>query len=330
MNIIELLYYAGYLLKKRSSLKNQKRLPHRVISVGNITLGGTGKTPFTMALAHEALKRGHRPCILTRGYRGKIRHPSFVSRGDGPLLSCMDAGDEPVLMAQRLRDVEIIKGIDRYEAGLLSEKADLFILDDGFQHWRLHRDLDIVLIDGMKVFGNGRLFPLGPLREPLMELQRADIIVITRYVGGIRTFLERSEEGDIFRTLKAPLYAAHHEPSHLMDGSGKRHDLNILQGKKVFSFCGIGNPDDFHDLITSTGAEIRGTRRFRDHHFYTKTDVESIQKKASRYGADWIITTEKDIIKIRELGEFSGLLALSIDLSIEEGFFDKVFLEVSP
>ncbi len=180
MNIIEYLYYAGYFIKKKNSLKKQRRLSHKVISVGNLTLGGTGKTPLVIALAQGAVKRGFKPCILTRGYKGKVKDPTFVSKGNGAIINISEAGDEPVLMAQRLRNIEIIKGKDRYEAGLLSKKSDLFILDDGFQHWRLHRDVDIVLIDAVRGFGNKRLFPLGPLREPLSALKRGDIIVFTR------------------------------------------------------------------------------------------------------------------------------------------------------
>src|SRR4030066_541814 len=191
MNLIEGLYYIGYSIKKYNDLKNQKKLPFKVISIGNITVGGTGKPPATMAIAEEAKRRGFVPVILTRGYKGKIKGPCFVSKGEGPLLSEEDAGDEPIIMAEKLKGVPIVKGENRYDAGILAienlkseisnlKSEILFILDDGFQHWKLFRDKDLLLIDGTNPFGNKRLLPVGPLREPLRAIGRADIVVITK------------------------------------------------------------------------------------------------------------------------------------------------------
>ncbi len=329
MNIIEFSYYAGYLFKKKRSLKTQKRLRHRVISVGNMTLGGTGKTPLVIALALEALKRGFKPCILTRGYKGRVRYPSFVSRGNGPLMSISQAGDEPVLMAQKLRNVEIIKGRNRYEAGLLSEKADLFILDDGFQHRRLYRDMDIVLIDALRGFGNGRLFPIGPLREPLSELGRADMIVITRGNHDENVNLIKKTLSKTFQNLTPSVYTAHHKPSFFMDNKGNRYDINDISGKKVFAFCGIGNPDAFIHTLQSTGANITGVKQFKDHCNYRKSDIIKLLKEAHRNQADWLVTTEKDIIKIKEFGRIDNLFALCVDFIIENSFYDRVFQEAS-
>ena len=157
MNFPEYLYYLGLSAKKYIALKNQKRLPLRVISIGNITLGGTGKTPAAIAVAEEAKKRGFRPIILTRGYKGTAQGPCFVTKGEKPLLNAEQAGDEPMLMAERLTGVPIVKGSDRYSAGLFAlqyfnpqpstfNPQFLFILDDGFQHWNLYRDRNILLI----------------------------------------------------------------------------------------------------------------------------------------------------------------------------------------
>jgi tetraacyldisaccharide 4'-kinase len=167
MTPFEFLYFLGYSIKKLHALKNRKNLPCRVVSIGNLTLGGTGKTPAVIALAEEAKKRGFLPCILTRGYKGKTKGPCFVSRGDGPLLSEYQAGDESILMAEKLQGVPIIKGENRYKAGMFaiqhlrSYNPDivsklLFILDDGFQHWILFRDKNILLVDGTNPFGNKR------------------------------------------------------------------------------------------------------------------------------------------------------------------------------
>src|SRR5271157_4150100 len=173
MTPLEFLYYTGYALKKQRSLRLQRRLPYPVISIGNITVGGTGKTPATIAVAEESKRRGFSPVILTRGYKGRVKGPCVVSPKNLPVRNYLgdpgkviqtvkDAGDEPVLMAGRLKGVPVIKSAGRYEGGIFALQSFsfaasapfIFILDDGFQHWRLHRDIDIVLIDGLNPFGN--------------------------------------------------------------------------------------------------------------------------------------------------------------------------------
>jgi tetraacyldisaccharide 4'-kinase len=185
-----------------STYKKPQRLPAKVISVGNLTLGGTGKTPAVIAIAEEAKKRGASPCILTRGYKGRSKGPCFIGRvqgsevrGHGEKAPCclpLDpsiCGDEPVLMAERLKDVPIVKCADRYQGGMFAltlqpsafgPQPPVFILDDGFQHWNLYRDIDILLIDASDPFGNEKLFPEGRLREPLRSMKRAHVIVLTK------------------------------------------------------------------------------------------------------------------------------------------------------
>src|SRR5208283_620267 len=199
MTPLEFLYYIGYILKKKLSFRLQRSLPYAVISIGNITVGGTGKTPAAIAVAEESIKRGFSPVILTRGYRGRAKGPcivcpdrllagSFTGNPRAVIYSVKDAGDEPVLMAERLKGVPVIKSASRYDGGVFALESFLsspaapfiFILDDGFQHWGLHRDANIVLVDGLNPFGNRQMLPHGILREPLGELKRADIFVITR------------------------------------------------------------------------------------------------------------------------------------------------------
>ncbi|MBF0345185.1 MAG: tetraacyldisaccharide 4'-kinase [Nitrospirae bacterium] len=326
MNIIERLYNAGLTYKRDMGFRHRRRLSQRVVSVGNITLGGTGKTPAVIAIAQEALRRGLRPCVLTRGYRGKNRGPCLVSKGNGPLLNVAEAGDEPVLMAYRLPNVEIVKGPDRYVAARLSEGADVFILDDGFQHFGLYRDVDVVLVDGLKGFGNGRLFPLGPLREPLEQLRRADVIVTTRQDntggGSIQTLC--SQAG-----VKCPeditleVYNAAHRPSSLRSTDGRSIPLSAITGSAVFAFCGIGNPDAFGRTLQSTGAVVAGLMAFPDHHRYTASDLKKIIKKSD--DTQWIITTEKDIIKIGQYPLAERILCLSVDFDIDRRFYKRVF-----
>lgn len=331
MLLPELIYYLGYRLKRNRDFKKQKTLPRPVISVGNLTVGGTGKTPAVMRLAEEAMGRGFFPVILTRGYKGRINKPCFVGKGDGPLLSPEEAGDEAFLMAKRLKGVPVIKSADRYEGGCLAletfrdAERMIFILDDGYQHFRLFRDVDILLIDGMNPFGNRRLLPVGRLREPLEAIRRADIIVTT----GSPTIPE-----PLLREIRnyndGPVFSSRHRPSFFCTLNGRTIPLKELSGKSVIAFCGIGNPESFKRSIIETGAGLRDIVVFRDHHRFTSHDLKRIERIARRYGADWIITTEKDIIKIhlshitdRSLQD--SLCYLSIDFEVERNFFEEVF-----
>ncbi|RMD56661.1 MAG: tetraacyldisaccharide 4'-kinase, partial [Nitrospirae bacterium] len=286
----------------RKGIKKTKKLPHKVISIGNITMGGTGKTPATIALVQEALNRGFKPCILTRGYRGKKKGISFVTKGDGILLDTNEAGDEPVLMAHKLKCVPIVKGKDRYRAGLLCrDMADLYILDDGFQHLSLYRDIDILLINSRDPFGGG-LFPKGLLREPLSSISRADVIVITKSGNN-------SEEESIISVVRtynkhAEIFRASHEPKDVVDDKWKSLGIDYIYGKKVYAFCGIADHDSFRHMITSMGADLVRFRAFGDHHKYTKRDVKKIIKESNGL---ILITTEKDLVKLRDY-DFGGRL----------------------
>ena len=335
MTPLELLYFIGLSIKKRYSLRHQKRLPCPVISIGNLTLGGTGKTPAAIALAEEALKRGYKPCILTRGYKGKAEDPCFVSRGQGALLDAYGAGDEAVLMSEKLCGVPVIKGGDRYQAGVFALSAlssalspDLFILDDGFQHWRLWRDKDILLIDGAAPFGNRRVLPLGRLREPLAAMNRADIIVVTK--TGCSVSNQESGCGGLMKEIRqknpeAPVFFAGHRPSKYVTVKEDAFPLEWAKGKRFFGFCGIGTPRSFSETLKSTGINLAGFKSFRDHHQYSSGDLKSIITEAKESDAGWIVTTEKDIMKLKGFELPKNLMALAIEFYTDEGFYDEVF-----
>jgi tetraacyldisaccharide 4'-kinase len=331
MKFFEFFYYLGYSLKKRSALKNQKKLPSEVVSIGNITLGGTGKTPATIALAEEAQKRGLNPCILTRGYKGNAKGTCFVSIGEGPLLNEHQAGDEALLMSEKLRDIPVVKSKDRYEAGMFAiqnlKSRFFFILDDGFQHWKLFRDKDILLIDGTNPFGNRNLFPLGSLREPLRAINRADIIVITN-TDKIRNQKENTnnliEEIKKFNKI-APIFLAKHIPSIFITASGRILQLDWARKKRFFGFCGIGNPKSFKNTLLSSDIALTGFQTFKDHYRYRQHDIQSISKKADKSGAEWIVTTEKDIMRLKGLYIPENFVALSITFSIDEEFYNDIF-----
>ena len=347
MTPLELLYFLGYSAKKRHALKNRRRLPHRVISIGNITLGGTGKTPAVMALAENAASRGFHPCILTRGYKGTARGPCFVSRGEGPLMSAFEAGDEPVLMAETLHGIPIVKGKDRHEAGMFAiaklgyqdstvEPHLLFILDDGFQHWALHRDKDILLIDGTNPSGNGRLFPMGSLREPFSEIKRADLIVITNLSPSSRSGGEgeedhqQADERSLTEKIRkcaasTPVYFARHTPTAFRTASGNVVPLSQMKDKRVFAFCGIGNPYSFQHTLRSVIGCQTGFMVFKDHYRYSLADFRTITSNAEKCGADWIVTTEKDIMRLKQFSLPDNLLALRIEFRADAGFYEAAF-----
>ncbi|GAB4483393.1 MAG: tetraacyldisaccharide 4'-kinase [Thermodesulfovibrionales bacterium] len=335
MNLLERAYLLGLSIRQRSALKHRKKLPCRVISIGNITTGGTGKTPATIALAQEAKRRGMRPVILTRGYRGSAPGPCFVSRGERPLLTHIQAGDEPVLMAEKLSGTEIVKGADRHasgmfaiaELGLACPRKDarpgpLFLLDDGFQHWRLHRDRDVVLVDALDPFSGGRLLPLGRLREPLSALGRADVIAVTRCDAD-------GPQESVISTIRrhnraAPVFRAWHRVAAVRSPDGTRFGPARLAGMKVFGACGLGNPAGFQETIRTLQAELTGLRTYRDHYPYNQADVAAVTREAAALGADAVVTTEKDYVRMAGLDLPENLLIIEIEFAAEDGFFDAV------
>ena len=330
MTPAEFLYYLGYSFKKWRSVCMQKRLPYKVISIGNITVGGTGKTPAAIALAEEAKKRGFLSVVITRGYRGKAKGPCFINNGGRVVLSVEEAGDEPVVMAQRLKNVPVVKSADRYEGGLFAARHFgnqnlplLFILDDGFQHWRLARDVDIVLVDGQNPFGNRKMLPVGPLRGPLTELKYADILVITKK----RNEPLAAELKEINR--EAPVYFASHEITGLRDPGGSLTDIGIMKGKNVLAFCGIANPGSFLNTLSTLDCSIADLKKYRDHYRYNQRDMSDLEEMGRRLGADLLITTEKDMVKIRELPRIpANLFSLEIGFGVEQDFYDEVFRRI--
>lgn len=370
MTLPEFLYYIGYTIKKRYAYKHQKRLPHKVISIGNITAGGTGKTPAVIAIADEAKKRGFYPVILTRGYKGKAKGPCFVQDAgykserlsamtrfeihDTGLKTntssimhrelCIMFGDEPVLMSETLKDVPIVKCADRYEGGMFAlnspdspihrftdfhpphaDKPIIFILDDGFQHWQLFRDKNILLIDAENPFDNRRLLPVGLLREPLKEIERADIIVLTK-TGDIRQAMIEDIVGEIKSyNSKAPVFLSMHKPSGFVKLSGETMPIEWAKDKNFFAFCGIGSPESFKKTVLSAGCNLKGIKKYSDHYSYKEDDIEDIIKEAKAGNADWIVTTEKDMVRLRGLCLPENLVALTIRLVIDEKVYAEVF-----
>ena len=327
MNPLEYLYLFGYKLHKSYGLTRRKRLEGRTISVGNLTLGGTGKTPLTIEIAREAVKRGFTISILTRGYKSKSGESIIVSKGHGPLVDWEDSGDEPFLMALKTPGAWIVKDPNRYRGGLISGLKDLFLLDDGFQHWPLHRDIDVVLIDSSDPFGGGRLLPFGRLREPLQALSRASVIVITK----AHERLESLEKKIRQYNQKAPIFYGEYRIDGFRAFSGVKSAGEITT-KRGFIFSGIGNPAHFEALLREYGVLVVGSERFRDHHPYTERDLDRIVRLAKKANAEVLITTEKDMVRLYGFEEPElPLYAVSIRLDIKDrAFYEILFKDLVP
>lgn len=314
----------------RGRLKSEK-LPCRVISIGNLTVGGTGKTPMVIRIARMLRERGCRPVVLSRGYGGTSKHPvNVVSKGAGPLMSQHEAGDEPVLLAKSLTGIPVLTGPRRALTGnwaLKNLDADVLILDDGFQHRHLSRDIDIVLLSAAGPFGNGSLLPGGPLREPPGELKRADIIIAT----GTYEDVAAGRPIALPDGIQAPVFRCYYQPRELLLGADeKTFPLEFVKGKKICAFAGIGNPMAFLKTLRALGADMAVFMPFPDHHRYTPADVSLIAERARQYQAEMIVTTEKDRIKI-EAFDFMlpGLYCLRIGMEFLSGRedFERLLLE---
>lgn len=280
----------------RTGLLRQKQLDGIVISVGNLTTGGTGKTPMVLWIAERLLAEQKHIGILTRGYRGeaKLQPGSAETSAGGPVADDeISSSDEVQLLRHRLGDrVAFGIGADRFArgSGLTKEGVEWFVLDDGFQHLQLARNVDIVLIDSTNPFGGGYLLPAGRLREPRTALARADVIVITRsdYTPALEAAIRRYSVAPVFHAR------ANLESIYAIDDSRSVDPQPGLKDEKLFAFCGIGNPSAFVEDLRRWGYSIAGSKFFPDHHRYSQQDAHDIETAAREAGATALICTEKD------------------------------------
>lgn len=279
-------------------------LPCKVVSVGNITLGGTGKTPFVCLLAEMIKGRGYRVAVLSRGYKGNFPELfSLVSDGERILQDEQQVGDEPYLLAEKLKGVPVIAGKKRWVSGQYAInrfQSEVVILDDGFQHLPLKRDLDLLLIDSSCPFGNGYLFPRGVLREPLSRLSRADAIILTKVgqSGNIKKLKKNLSE----IVDDHPIFQVDFAPGEVRV-YGKEASLppECLQGKRVIAFAGVAKPDSFRQTLLGLKAEVVALESFPDHYRYGRKDGERLWQMAMRLGVDALVTTEKDLVRVKGL-----------------------------
>jgi tetraacyldisaccharide 4'-kinase len=298
---LSLLY--GFFIELRNifyALKIFKthRVSCRIISVGNITVGGTGKTPTVIWLADYLTKRKKSVCILSRGYHRTTKHALVVSDQHGIYATVEECGDEPFLIARRLKGIPVVVDFDRVRGAQLAIKKfnpDVIILDDGFQHRRLYRDLDIVTMPHPKPFGNGFLLPAGPMREFKHHLNRAGALWMN--AAGSTPAAEFSELSSWPKIVRI---RAHYQATCLEDSQGKRHNPDLRQ-IPIVAICALGNPDGFYKSLTDLGAAIKEFIAYPDHYWYSRKDINSIQHKLQEHHARLLITTEKDWVKLSSL-----------------------------
>ena len=306
-------------LYDRFILKVNKVDGVKVVCIGNITVGGTGKTPAVQYFSKKYQELGYSVAIVSRGYKGKRKKDPFVVRDKDKIIgNYINSGDEAYLHSIKL-NIPVIVSKNRYEGVLLAKKvygSNLVILDDGFQHRRLWRDKDIVLIDATNPFGGEKLLPKGRLREGLEGLNRAKEFIITKSDLVDKEVLEFIKEK--LKIYKKPISVASHGPEKLYNRVGKTLELSKIKGKKVFIFSALANPEQFEETIKKFNPKKIESISFKDHHLYTDKDYQLIRNKSKEFGADLIISTEKDYVKFKEQLEMDKLYTLAIEFKVLE------------
>lgn len=308
LKVGEMVYQVGLggiKLAYQKELLKIHRLPAPVVSVGNLTWGGTGKTPLTIHLAKEFTRMGRRVAVLTRGY----------------------GRDESRLMKERLDPIPVLVNPDRVEAGTEAVKvqgANLLLLDDGYQQWRLQKDVDILSVDGTDPFGNGHLIPRGSLREPMEEAKRADLIVIKRGTLDVQGLEALTQKLRRFNST-APIFTMRYEPTELWRWpTREKVDLKTLKGQRICTLAGIAHPEQFETTVNSLvgqGAALK--HRAADHHPYTSGELVNILMRCQKHGIRKIVTTAKDAVRIPKLfidtvgPDLRGLTLLVLEVEIK-------------
>jgi tetraacyldisaccharide 4'-kinase len=294
---------AGWIYGKVTDLRNtlydrgvltSHSLGARTISIGNITTGGTGKTPLVALVADILAEAGEKVCVLTRGYGRQSSGRVLVSDGENVLVDARTGGDEPVELAGELiGKAVVVADADRISAAAWAKERfgiTAFVLDDAFQHRRAKRDLDIVCIDATNPFGNERMLPAGRLREPLPNLARASAIVITR-----------SDLASDVSELRSQATALNPTAAIFLARTRITNIDAIASDGTAFAFCGLANPDNFFELLRRYGIGLNGTKAFPDHHYYTQEEINDLEQRARQAGAAKLLTTVKDSVKLRDL-----------------------------
>ncbi|MDD5097170.1 MAG: tetraacyldisaccharide 4'-kinase [Candidatus Omnitrophica bacterium] len=323
--LLSLVYGLGVIILANLYRLKPARFPALVISIGNITLGGTGKTTLVEYLADKLISSGQKVAVLSRGYKRDLHKPG------SPGL-----GDEPAMLERKFPQLFVVVDKNRIrgaQRAIKEHAVDTLLLDDGLQQWRIFKDLEIVTINALDPFGNGLLLPRGFLREPLIALKRADIFVLTQVDLVSDTNLLTDKLSSI--NSRALIVESVHKPVGFtsVDNPNEFLTLDTLRGKQVAVFSGIGNPQGFESCVFALGLHIGKVFRFADHHDYTQAEINEIMKEARQRNLEAVITTQKDAVKVRELAiPGANILALDIKLSItkNEAEFNRRLLKLCP
>lgn len=331
------IYSYGVKVKFNTLSKRREQLPCKVISLGNITVGGTGKTPTAQRLAGLIRDAGYKTAILNRGYKASFKGDiGVVSDGQKIHMSASEAGDEAYLLARSLPGIPVLIGKKRYLTGQYAIEhfgSQVVVLDDAYQHWNLARNLDIVLVDASSLLSDNHVIPRGTLREPLESLDRADVFLLTKVDQ-----TDENAKDDLREVLakynpKALIVESRHSPCHITEikhwyGEIENIDCphesldNIKNGQKVAAISGLGRPQSFEQTLKDLGASIVEVFRFPDHHNYTAEEITTALHKAKESGATALITTEKDAVKFpREIIQSDRPIPLYV-IGIEVCFLD--------
>ncbi|HET6669606.1 MAG TPA: tetraacyldisaccharide 4'-kinase [Pyrinomonadaceae bacterium] len=305
---------------KKGLLKTIK-LPVPVVSIGNITVGGTGKTPLVARISRILANEGRKVCILTRGYgRKNVSERILVSDGLEVLARLEDSGDEPLWLAENLKGVAaVVCDPDRAAAGhwaIENLGSNVLVLDDGFQHLQLARDFNILTIDATDPWGGGQLLPSGRLRETPRGAARADCVIITRAESDSDTQAVKTKLQNFIGSR--PIFTSRMRTTGIRELSGLRVDPGFAIAQPVAAFCAVGNPDSFFKHLRKEGATLEHTHAFPDHHQYTQAEINHLSEEAKRGGAALLITTAKDAVKLRDREFGLPCYVLEIEISIAE------------
>lgn len=329
LNLLSYIYSAASRLRAfayRKKLMPKKEASVPVISIGNITTGGTGKTPFTAFLL-DKLKEKYSIAVISRGYGASkdVDEPFLIKAGSNIYADSAQAGDELFMLARKTDNVIFIRSADRYQGTVLAEEkgAELIILDDGFQHYQLQREVDVVIIDAEDPFSNRKVLPAGLLREPFSALKRADIFLLNHTENVEYSRIEAlKKEINKKSPANRGVFAAETISEKCISVAGEAvNEANFLEGKRVFAFSGIGSPEAFKRTIESIGGNLVSYRVFKDHYNYQKEDLLTLVDQYEASKADIILTTEKDAVKLFDFGDMIGELPfyyLTISMQLDD------------
>ena len=313
------LYGAAMANRRRryeAEKANVSKIPVPVVSIGNLALGGTGKTPTVAWLVEKLILNGRKPAVVSRGYGGRPKDVMVVGDGKGSLMAAPPAADEAAMLARRYPDLLVLTGAERsFVAKKAVEEfgADVVVLDDGFQHLALHRDMDVVVLRGDSPFGNGKVVPAGVLREPVSALISADAVLLTGECAG------RTREEIQSLVPDIPVFTGHLEPDALLDSRGENTGSpDELKGARVVAVSGLGNPHGFEKMLESLDVEVIAHHEYPDHAHYALADGVRLVSSMQKTGADFILTTEKDAVKLSPLLSNAPHRVLRVVMKIDE------------